>query len=187
MPTPPAIYPISLPAHTAQALVMTHAKAAWDKETQWHRNAEYEFAAYLHEDGTVKLHVRYNDFNGFAHTGGGLDLPVIQPYSEARLRQFREDRMFELAAIRYYARQEATDRQAILKLQAAMFGEVVGLQPYAETVVLFLIAEGFGRSDAETLVQDHQVNLDAAWRRDVTPESTAGKLAAIHADAATAA
>lgn len=119
----PNIYPISLGAMLAEALVMKHARTEFDEATRWHTaRAEYDFSADVQENGDVKLWVGYNDFNGFCHSGGGLFSKIIRPFSVKEMAELKEMRMTAIAEAEYFARKKREEDEEIHKIKAELFG-----------------------------------------------------------------
>ena len=119
----PKIFPISLGQGVAHHLVMRCASKEWVERTSWHSDGtEYFFHAELRENGDVEVLVSYNSDRGFIRSSGPLFSKVIRPYNDKKIAELKADRMFEIAEKEFHERRKAVEREAILKIQAEIFG-----------------------------------------------------------------
>lgn len=122
-PAIPAIYPIHLTEGWAKKLVQEHAAREFREATRFHGQwAEYSYSAQVEENGDVELFVSYRSDDGFCLCSGPCLTVRVRPFSEERLAQFKQDRMFNIAEAEYYRRRREQELAEIARLQETLFG-----------------------------------------------------------------
>lgn len=120
----PDIYPIYLPDYVAENLVLRHARKEFEDSTRFDgNNAEYDFNAYIEENGDVKIWVRYHTDNGFIKSCGSYCQKTIRPYTQKQLVEYKKRQMFEIAEVEYFKRLREKELKDIEKIQKEIFGE----------------------------------------------------------------
>lgn len=120
----PELYPIHLSESWAKKLVELHAEDDFHGATRFHgQGTEYRFSAHIEKSGDVELFVSYRSDNGVCLQSGPCLNLRVRPFTEARLAQFKKERMFELAEAEYFRQRRELERVEIARIQQSMFGE----------------------------------------------------------------